>query len=271
MTVIDLGKDSGRRSDFTDSFDAKVQQKGFRAYWSRAIMCSCRLNDVSRHADPSCASCYGDGWYYVFPTEAPTLKRHQQEGFDDLPNAKATQCLVTSVEKTVEIFEHLGEWILGSCRVTTFSFHKFSYRDRFTLVDGRSEYQQVMKVPTGTRTITVGRRDPQDFLRYPALCVLHALEIQTDGTRVDHAANITVNDDGSITFDSAITPAADTLLTIVYEYHPVLIVQENVIDTRLSYVTNKKTKETPLFLPRFAIAKPDYLPSEPTGQPSNDL
>ena len=272
MTVLNLGKDSGRRSDFSDEFDLKVRQKGFRAYWSRAILCSCRLNDVTRHADVSCPSCNGDGWYYVLPTEAPSYQKHIDAGFLDKTDAKATQCLITSMSKHTEIYEHLGEWILGSVRVTTFSEHKFSYRDRFTLVDGSSEYQQVMKVPTSLK-ITVGRKDPQDFLRYPITCLLHAFEVKKDGTRVDHAPIVTLDDQGEITFPPQSTtssaPAPGTLVSVVYEYHPVLIVMENVIDTRLTTRKFKSTKESILFLPRFAMAKPDYLPDEPTGRPAD--
>lgn len=273
--TIDLGKDSGRRSDFSGQFDLKVRQKGFRAYWSRAVLCSCQLNSVTRHADPSCPSCDGDGWYYVLPDEAPSLKANEDAGFTDLSNAKATRCLVTSMSKNMEIYENFGEWIMGSVRVTTFSFHKFSYRDRFTLVDGLSEYQQVMEIPA-SRTITVGRKDPRDFLRYPIINLRHVLEIQSDGTRLEHRTGVTCNSDGSITFPANASststegnPATGSLVTVVYDYHPVLIIMENVIDTRLSYSKFKSPTESTQFFPRFVLAKPDFMPDEATGKPSD--
>jgi hypothetical protein len=123
VSIRNLGKDSGRRSDLTDTFDLKVRQKGFRAHWSRAIICPCRLNNVTKHADPSCLGCNGDGWFYVLPDEAASLQKHIDEGFVDLVDAKATQCLITGMAKEIQVFERLGEWLMGTVRITTFSFH----------------------------------------------------------------------------------------------------------------------------------------------------
>ena len=156
MTSITLGKDRGR-IDFQDEFDLTIRQKGFRARWSRAVICPCRLNAKTDQADPSCTGCDGDGWFYVLPDEAPNLEEHTAEGFVDTATGKATQIIVTSMAKNIEIFEIMGEWLFGSVRTTTFSFHKFAYRDRFTLVDGRSEYQQVIEMPDAL-TIPVGRK-----------------------------------------------------------------------------------------------------------------
>jgi len=269
MAIRSLGKDSGTRSDFDDEFDKTIRQKGFRAYWSRAILCPCRLNGATKHADPSCVNCGGDGWFYVLPAEADSLDFFVNEGFNDLANAKATKCLVTSVAKNMEIYEHLGEWIFGDVNVTCLSFHKFSYRDRFTLVDGRSEYQQVIKVPA-SRSIPVKRRDPENNLRYPALSVLHAITVDAQGVRTEHKDSITIESDGSLTLDPTL-PTNYDLVTVVYEYHPVLIIMQNVIDTRLSPRKFKSKNEEVLFLPRFSRAKPDYFPDEPTGTPGQDF
>lgn len=265
MATRNLGKDSGTRSDFDDEFDLLVRQKGYRALWSRAVMCPCRLNTKTDQADPSCPSCGGDGWFYVLPEEADNLQAYVDAGFEDTANAKATQVVVTGIAKNVEIYETFGEWVFGQIRCTTFGFHRMAYRDRLVFCDAVTEYQQILEVPATSRTIPVGNQ-PKTNVRYPVKAILAAWEVASNGTRTNHCPAMSVEADGSITFDDANVPAAGTLVTVVYQHAPVYVILESVLDLRQS---PRKFKTTSVLgdileFPKLLLAKPDYLPDRDT-------
>ena len=263
--TVSLGKDKGRRVDFDDQFDLLIRQKGLRVRWSRAILCPCRLNTKTDQADPSCKGCSGDGWFYILPSNLPTLPEYANVGFVDTANSKATQVIVTGIAKNVEIYENFGEWVFGSIRCTTFSFHDMAYRDRFVFVDGVTDYQQILKVGA-SRKIPVGREQKIN-IRYPAKCVLEALEVvPATGAKIDHAARITVEADGSLTFSDPALPALGTLLTVVYQHNPVYVVMQSVLDLRQSprkFKTDSVLGSV-LDFPKLMLAKPDYMPDKDT-------
>lgn len=261
MVTASLGPSKGRVDFEFDDFDKAVRDKGMLCYWGRAIHCPCRGNLQTDQADPNCATCGGDGWFYVKPTEAPALQDHINVGHVDLAAAKASQVIVTSITRDPQIFEKLGEWIFGTLRLTGFSWHRFAYRDRFVLKGACMTYQQVLPVPA-SGVLVVGPRYGQRDLRYPVVELLEAYTVPDAATApVSILSSITCNADGSLTFSSSV--AEGTRVALVYEMNPVLIVMDHVHavrDTPIAAGTGT-VLGIEVAQPRHAMARLDFLVS----------
>ena len=250
--TIELGKDAGTRVDFKpDQFDRLVRQKGYKLYWSRAILCPCKLNDKTDQADPTCTVCFGDGYFYVHPDPGgDNIKEYVAEAdvanhFLDLdvdsgphsPKGKATQGILLQMTQDPQIFEKFGEWLFGTSKITTYSFNRVGYRDRFEVIDSLMRYQEIVTLPED-RVIRPGRL--RDNIRYTPVVLLNIVTV--DGTATDVKATATINADGTITFSGS-TPSAGTRLCVVYEFHPVFIMVEHLYAIRDTLVAFKTTNE----------------------------
>jgi hypothetical protein len=261
MVVANLTATKGRVDFSPNGFDKTIRDHGLLAYWSRAIHCPCRSNAQTDQADPTCASCGGDGYLYVKPREAPALQDHVNAGHVDTDDAKASQVLVQSITRDPQIFEKLGEWIFGTVRLSTFSWHRFDYRDRFVLKGACMKYQQSIPVPAGG-AVVVGPRYAERDLRYPVVELLEAYT-NTDPTTgpVSVYEQIACDVDGGLLIDTAIP--AGTLVSLTYAFNPILIVMDHVYAVRDSPIASPGAGilGREVALPRHAMGRLDFLVS----------
>lgn len=258
---ISLGKVRGRVDFDPAEFDKTIMSHGARCLWSRALRCPRLLNTETRHADPSCPVCDGDGWFYVKPSNFPRLKEYDcaTPKHEDTDNAVATQILVQSITKDPQVFEKIGEWIFGTVRLTPFSFGRVNFHDRIVLTEAVTAYQQVIEVPASRRW-TRSAREIETHLRYPVVRILDAYTVPDgdDSVARDISESLTI-EDGEIVIRKDIE--VGTLVTFAYEYNPVFIVQDHMYawrDTLKSFKT-KSSIGVNVYLPHHAMARLDFL------------
>lgn len=261
MATADLGPSKGRVDFEFNDFDKLIRDKGLLAQWSRGVHCPCRGNAQTDQADPNCSVCGGDGWFYILPREAPALQDHINVGHVQTSTSMATQALVQSVTRDPQIFEQLGEWIFGTVKVNTFSWHRFAYRDRFTLTGAVMAYQQTLTVGEDNR-INVGVRYADENLRYPVVELLEVYKLTADGAQSIWGAAQCL-EGGHLLFDTTVSP--DDRVTIHYAMNPVLIVMDHVYALRDSPIAARGSAGPPLgtevAMPRHAMARLDFLVS----------
>lgn len=259
----DLGKSQGRRVDFRiGEFDRTILEKGYRLLWSRGIFCPCRLNSQTDQPDPTCTVCGGDGWMYVHPDpKGMLLKLYEDDDpkFEGTPEAMAAQGIITSITRDPQIFENLGEWIFGTASLTTFTFMKVAYRDRFEHVDSTMIWNQILPMPSDG--VFRPGTDIRQNLRYKAITLHNVITVDSSNNITEHLANATVNADGSITLVGTTPPATGIRVALVYEMHPIWIVVEHtyaVRDTLRAFKTPKLLGDVAL-LPQNQFIRLDFL------------
>ena len=149
-------------------FQSLVDEHGLEFLWSRALTCSCNLNDETDQPDPTCAVCQGDGWRYVhpYPYENP-------EATDDFAPVKG---ILSTAAQNPDIYHEGGEFYHGDALLTVDGLTRVGYRDRFISTEHEMAYYEVVEraatgqiVPVGHvgRTTTARRT----ALRYAPLAV----------------------------------------------------------------------------------------------------
>lgn len=268
LPTIALGKDV-IRSDFApNDFDKEVRAYGYRLMWQAGEDCPCRGSTATENPDSSCKACWGTGFCYVHPCpSAPNIAEYATSAppFCDTTTSRATQAIITSMTRDTEMFDKYGQWILGTARLTTFSFNEVAFRDRFTLYDSTMVYKQVLKLGS-SKLIPVGRH--KDQLRYPVVKMLRVFTVNTKtGAITDHTSTSSVADDGSIDMTLS-TAGAGSLVSLRYTMHPVWVVMDHPYATR-DTLTKKKEAGSPLGkylkLPVHCLAKLDFLVDPPAG------
>lgn len=257
VSTRQLPPDKARVDFERNEFDVLVRQKGYKVLWSAAELCPCRLNSSTDQADPSCDYCGGGGFFYTFPDPGePTLPEYLAEGHLDLPDARATQAVVTQMTNDPQIYERFGEWISGTANLTTFSFHRVGYRDRFRIRDATQVYRQIVKAPE-SGVLVVGRRYDVE-LRYPVVKVRRVFEIPSGGAPRDLTEHAEVQDDGTLKLDG-VTPGR--LLSISYEMNPTWVVIDFPMAVRATLIKHKTKRALgePTDLPQHAFVRLDYL------------
>lgn len=258
---VSLGKLRARVDFRIAEFDQAVQQMGARCLWSRALQCPCYLNSQTQQADPACPNCEASGWFYVKPASYKRLNDYDCDPPHlDSANGAATQILVQSVTKDPQVFEKFGEWIFGTVRLTPFSFIRLNYRDRITLVESVTAFQQILTFREETGQWVRAARDYSENLRYPAVSVLDAYKIDALGARVSLYDYLSVEDGAVVAASDAPLVEGDRVC-LSYEYHPVLIVQDHVYSWRDTLKVLKQTNPVGehVPLPHHAMAKLDFL------------
>jgi hypothetical protein len=250
------------RVDFERSdFDRLIREKGYRIMWQAAELCPCRLNSDTDQPDPSCPICDASGYVYTFPDPAEKeLEDYTREvpPFQSTPTERATQGIMTSMTHDPQIFEKFGEWLLGTAALTTFSWNKVGFRDRFKVLDHTQVYRQVLVVPPSQ--IVPVKRAARASLRYPVVRLRRVFAVTAAGVSVDYTESTTIQDDGSL----LVTAPPGTRLSISYEMNPVWIVVDYPHILRGTLIRFKTTKilGDNEVLPIQAMVKLDYLLSE---------
>jgi len=265
-----LGKDVVRGDFEPQQYDREIRAYGYRLYWQSAEMCPCRNNDVTDQPDPTCIPCDGEGWIYTFPDPNElTIEDYLADDppFLDTATARATQAIVTAMTHDTQTYEKFGEWLAGAARLTTFSFNRIAFRDRFTHAESVMPYKQVLTVPA-SKIFLVGNT-ALNKLRYPAVKLLRIVELPKGASIfIDRTEDATITDTGGIDL-TASSVAPGTRLGIRYDMHPVWIVNDFPFATRDSLVKAKTPNRMgqQLVMPVHAFVKLDFLLASSTAPP----
>ena len=110
-------------------FRQHIQGQGQQFRWSRAVLCTCFLNNEDIQADPTCDRCNGDGWQYVNPLETAIPGRTAQRDFETVTAVMSTLALDPDIQQPP------GGWTFGKGLLTVPDAVQVSYRDRFIAID----------------------------------------------------------------------------------------------------------------------------------------
>lgn len=257
------------RADFRPSeFDILLRTKGYQLYWSRAAICPCKYNSQTEQADPTCSLCSGRGFHYFIPDPAI---RHggtvdvygNAVELNEAKDAILIQATMTAMTNDPQALEKFGEWIMGSCNVTTHAENRLGYQDRLVAVDSVITYAQVLEYD-GAATIGIsggfGEEGKKTGLRYP---VVEVNLFRSVAQEYRQGLDFELTAAGEIEWLGSAAPAAGTRLSLNCEVHPVWIVLDHPHTYRDTLVEKGRTAATPkgeyTRLPMQAVARLDYL------------
>jgi hypothetical protein len=222
--VRDVGK-ADLPVDFQPGdFDEAIRDHGYLNLWSSAEFCPCRSNKQTDQPDPNCELCDGTGFVYLKPI-APTLKDYLKKcppSLTDTDDAKITQSIITSQSNNPSVYENFGEWQRGTAGLTTFSWNKLGYRDRFEHYEAEMTYRQVVKLGA-TRILAKGKESRQQ-LRYTPLSIMRVLRRTGNATLVDITEDAVVSG-GTIDLTGT-SAVANEHVSVSYRFHPIWIITE---------------------------------------------
>ena len=258
------------RSDFKpNEYDILFRTKGYRLYWSSAAICPCRYNAQTEQPDPACSLCKGRGFYYFLPDPAiragETTDRYGNlVELNEAGDGVMIQAIMTGFTNDTQALEKMGEWIFGTCNVTTHAENRMGYQDRLVSVDSVITYAQVLEYD-GSAIIPVtggfGEEAKKTGLRYP---VVEVNLLRSLATNYRRGEDFDLTADGEIEWLGSAAPAAGTRLSLHCEVHPVWIVLDHphtFRDTLIAAKTNKSFTPAGEYkrMPVQAVAKLDYL------------
>lgn len=251
-------KATGQRVDFKENqFILAIETKGVRVAWARAGTCPCVPTETGQ-ADPNCVLCKGLQYFYFRPTDyassipadALELTAVQTRIMDD-NEAVVIRAVATSVARTIEDFDKLGEWAFGSSFFTVRPENRLGHRDRLVMLDAVLPHSQSAEVSASGLVQT----------RWPAIAVSILRSLTTV---YEEDAHYEVQENGDIQFLPGHAPAGGTRVGVHYDHHPQLLVWEHMNAFRDSLKTFKTADPTtplgdPQQLPIRVLAKLEWL------------
>lgn len=208
------------RVEFTlAEFIRTIQQHGYDARWSKALICPNNDPYQPDHHRLSCDFCDQTGFLYMDPIE---IKVH------------------VSSFSTRQIFMTEGRYNPGTAYFTTLPEHKISFWDKIELLSAEARFTQVM--PRGTNPYKT---------KYPVIELFSAL---TSENVVIDPATITIDGDGFL-----VLPAwTGDFVSFSYTYRPVYIIQDLLHQVRDSRITDSGVDVEATF-PHQAMGRLDFL------------
>jgi hypothetical protein len=181
----------------------------------------------------------------------------------DAQDAIMIQAIMTAFTNDTQALERFGEWIFGTCNVTTHAENRLGYQDRLVAVDSVITYAQVLEYD-GAAVIGIsggfGETGKKTGLRYPLVEVNLFRSVDTVFRRGE---DFELTDDGEIQWLGSAAPASGTRLSIHGEVRPVWIVLDHPHTYRDTLVEKNAPAATPegeyKRMPLQAVAKLDYL------------
>jgi hypothetical protein len=214
----------GRIDVKPEEFDRTIYQKGARAIWEKAMLCSC-LDEYSGQPDPLCSSCHGKAFLY----------------FD----AKEIRAYVSGLSGDNQSIP-IGLLDVGSAYLTTMSTDLVNFRDRITFPDMLTAYSQVLKY-----------EGEAVRMKYFAKEILSVRVLNTEIP----ATSYELSEDGNvITFVDG-TFAYGERFSVLIKTNPVYIVIDMPHDLRGTFVAFGKPEEEWVPLPKqLVIKREDLMP-----------
>ena len=254
------------KADFYDSLiHGLVETKGPRLAWSRAAVCPCvSVDGQTQTNDPNCQLCKLTPGFIFFRPEGytPALVHDignvtdVQKFLIDRPLSPSVviRGLITSVARSEEAYDRLGDWVFGTFNITVRPQNKLGYYDRITCLDSEMVWSQIVHITSKHGPVA---------LRFPATKVSFC---RTVDTLYVQGADFELDEEGRLVFTAGKRPALQTRVSVHYHHHPQFLIQEHVNAFRESIQRSKvaeATRQTPIgniqHLPIRAMAKLELL------------
>lgn len=132
-----------------DLFSKLIQGTGLRFRWSRAVLCTCRLNTETSQPDPVCTRCNGDGWMHVNPLEASLPGQTEKRDWEEV------DAVISSMALNPDIAQPPGGWTFGDALLTVQQEIRVSFRDRFVALESVMGWTETLTRLAGN-TVPVG-------------------------------------------------------------------------------------------------------------------
>lgn len=200
-------------------FEAAIQQKGYRVYHEKMIECACKDDTNGNQPLSSCKNCGGSGLIFV--------------------NKIQTRMIITSINVDTKYKEWSKERV-GSVAVTARDVDRLSFMDRITLIDGQSEFSQVLH----PQIIQVDLIDKLvGFTFYDIEQIEAVFLFQGNTTKLKLLENITdyTYQYNRIVLNEQYNDVDNPTVTIRYKYKPEFLVIDIPRDIMNSPVINKQT------------------------------
>ena len=145
-------------------FAKLFEAMGLRFRWSRAMLCSCRINEQTGQPDPTCATCGGFGMRYV----SPRIYDRPEEDLDYV----VVKAFLSSASLDTDIFGEAGEMAHGSAQMSVPGEMDVGWRDRFVAIDHEMPFSEVLVRDTALLAVPYGHigrttTDRLSAMRYP--------------------------------------------------------------------------------------------------------
>lgn len=256
----------GSRSDWKpDEFDKKIAAQGYRCWWSRASICPCKSNEQTDQPDPMCLDCKGRGWTYGLPSNDLVDGGMDNAGniieFSPDGKAIAIRAIIAAMTSDPQVYEKFGQWILGSCRVTTFRHNRLGYMDRIIMRQSTVALSQLVE-SNGQKIIPVTGKRSKYGIWAP---ITEVVFLKSSTTNYLQDNDFSITDEGTIEWKID-PPEKDTRLSLTAHYIPRLVIQDHTFSFRDAMVSHKQqsASEEEQFqrLPNRAMAKLEFLAEE---------
>jgi len=240
-----------------DLFDSAIAKHGWDMWWSKALLCPCKNNDQTEQADPLCIRCHGKGWLYVLPD-----RELQDDGTDnagnlvelnDAENAVAIQGIVASMTTDPQVYERMGQWVFGSCRITTYRHNRLGYGDRLTLRNQTIALSQLLdangerEIPVLGKQSLMGLWAPLDSVDY----------LSSNDRDFVPGSDFSITDGGALRWEID-PPERELRLSLTGHFLPRLVVMDHVFVARAAKVLGATGQENER-LPSRANAKLEFM------------
>lgn len=209
-----------------DEFERAIEQDGYFATWSKALVCPNRDPLQDDHHRISCQLCNAAGFVYYSSVDIRVLASSFNANQKFLPES---------------------HYEPGTVYMTTRPQYKLSFWDKIELLNSEARYSEVKAIQSGTTTYR---------LRYAVTEVDYV--VTSTGKYID-PSSITVTLDGKVEF-SVVEPNTleGDFFAISYKYHPIYIVIDLLHHVRDSRLTVSGVDVQADF-PTQAVARLDYL------------
>lgn len=222
-------------------FAQHIQGLGLEFRWSRAVLCTCRLNTETKQPDPTCARCNGDGWQYVNPLESEIPGRNTQRDFEKI------RAVLSSVALDPSIAQPIGGWTFSDALITVQQDIHVGFRDRWICTESVMAWTETL-VRAGD-TVQVGKdgrgtTGAKQSFRYEPLNI-NFVASDLNGTQTiyypttDFTVIAAVDDEinhiyepGKMVWVSGRGPTVGQEYVIHYDCHPVFVVDDETYATQ---------------------------------------
>lgn len=152
----------------TTMFAETFEGLGTEFRWSRAVVCPCRLDDMTEQPDPTCVLCGGKGIWYRNP-EA----ENEKEATRDYLTVKA---IFSSATVNPDLYTPNGRWDHGDATLSLYAEARVTYRDRFVAMQQEIAWSELLVRDTSSDIVSVGKggrttTKKKSTMRYPAVSV----------------------------------------------------------------------------------------------------
>ena len=118
-------------------FDKMIQGLATEFRWSRAMLCSCRLNTDTDQPDPTCSTCAFNGFRYVHP--------RIYADSDVTTDWMAVKAVFADAKLDTNLFHEQGEFLHGDGLLTVPGMIDVGYADRWIGTELEMPFSEVLE------------------------------------------------------------------------------------------------------------------------------